>query len=355
MAYKIHKILLFVVLIIGGLILSGCNKDQKTDMTNPPITILPPSPSPTPLQTEEPDITISPFPTISQKDSSSNDSSTTELTSEGAKALILERLDITKYSVDLIDSSLSLKGNIYYSFLVREGNRIFEPALIVDKASGEIFCYDSSGTISDYSNFPLYNETLDTVCDWNGTFYLYDSIGSVMAELRLGQGDPHSFEFTISTKGSETKTVTAVASIQSNTASYISPEGDSLHFVMSDLAVAVTEEYPNSTIPVFAGVYFPSEQEANLPTPLTKTQAVALLSTLTKKDTKLSQELTEYRLSADDLTIKIKNTLCYSIGVYPKSEQTSSLLTTFYVALDGSRIYQFNAQAKDDIEIWTAK
>ena len=42
-----------------------------------------------------------------------------------------------------------------------------------------------------WSNFPLYNETFDTVCDWNGTFYLYDSIGSVMAELTLGQGDPH--------------------------------------------------------------------------------------------------------------------------------------------------------------------
>ena len=92
-----------------------------------------------------------------------------------------------------------------------------------------------------------------------------------------------------------------------------------------------------------------------MPTPLTKTQAVALLSTLTKEYTGLPQELTEYRLFADDLTIKIKNTLCYSISVYPKSEQTSSLLTIFYVALDGSRIYQFNTQAKDDIEIWTAK
>lgn len=361
MADKFHKTLLFSAFFIAVL-LNGCSIDQKTDTPNSSITVLPPTPTPLESEiseievspTEEMNVSTSPVPTDFKNDPSDNSSE--ELTSEDAKALILERLDVTKYSVDLIDSALFLKGNVYYSFLVSEGNRVYEPALIVDKLSGEIFCYDSSGTVSDYSNFPLYNEAMETVCDWNGTFYLYDSAGSVTAELKLGQGDPHSFEFTLSTKdSSQPETITGVASIRNNTASYTSPEGISLHFVMSDFVVAVTEERPESTTTVFAGVYYFSEEEPDLPTALTRTQAITLLSSLTKEETKLSKELAEYQLFADDLTIKIKNTLCYSISVYSKEEQDSHLITTFYVALDGSRIYQFDPKAGDDVEIWIAK
>lgn len=350
-----YKLFIFAAVCSGNLLLAGCSKNPSTDTVNPPITVLPITAAPTPFP-ENPTVAPTKEPTLSGIPTSGTDETEAELSSEDAKALILERLDITKYSVNLIDSTLALKGDMYYSFLVSEGNRIYEPALIVNKQSGEIFCYDSFGNLSDYSEFPLYNDALDAVCDWNGNFLRYDSAGSVTSELNLGQGDSHSFEFTLSTKnGFEENSMTGIASIQGNSASYLSPEGISLHFVMSEDALAVTEERQDSSVAGYAGIYYKSEQTPDLPTSLTKTQARELLSTLTKETTGLPAELSEYTLIADDLTIRIKDNLCYSIGVYTKEEERNLLLSTFYVALDGSRIFAFDLEAGDDVEIWNAK
>lgn len=343
------KKLFFVFFVTNSIFLIGCSKTSSEESDSSSITILPPTQTASPLPT--PSIlpqTTTPKATLALEES-------VELSSEDAKSLILERLDITKYTVDLINSNLVINEKNYYSFLVSEGNTVFEPALIVDKKTGEIFCYDSMGTISDYSEFPLYNESLDVACDWNGLFYCYNSAGGIHSSLLLGQGDSHSFQFTLSVKdGFEEINITGIASIQGNSASYTNEDGLTLHFVMSEHAVAVTEERTSSTVTQFAGVYYLSTEEVPAVTTLSSEKAIELLSTLSKEQAKLPNEITDYTLIADDLTITIKDSICYSISVYTDLSERLSLMNTYYVAVDGSKIFMFDTKIVQDIEIWSA-
>lgn len=68
------------------------------------------------------------------------------------------------YSFELLDDHLNVSDKIYYIFQVSDGENIVAPNIIVDKASGDILCYNSDGTTLPFSKHPLYNkdETSDS-------------------------------------------------------------------------------------------------------------------------------------------------------------------------------------------------
>lgn len=250
-------------MIIGVLLLTGCkNNDKQVDVTPTPteavtVTV---TPSITITPTIAPTQTPSPEPT--GVDTSTNIDEITMLTEDEARSLVEAKLDLNIYSASLLSNDVVVNNKHYYSFQVKEKDQAIEPALVVNKVSGEIFCYDKDGTISDYSNFPLYNPSVDAVCDWNGIFERLDANGKKNGSISLAQGDPNSFEFTLDVdyEGKSTDYF-GIASIQGNTAKFKDNSGFTINFVMKENELTITESGENPfTKGLFEGTYKLSQE-----------------------------------------------------------------------------------------------
>ncbi len=128
------------------------------------------------------------------------------LTEKDAQALVLEKLP-DGYTAEFA-GNVSSDNHEYLVFQVKDaaGNDIGDVA--IDTQSGERYNYEGEGYMSDYSNFALYDENQDAVCDWNGTF-TKDAEHSVS----LAQADSNSFEYSFTADKS------GIARITGNTAS----------------------------------------------------------------------------------------------------------------------------------------
>lgn len=259
---KIKKIIL-QGMVVGVLLLTACkNKEPQENIT--------PTPTETITETVTPSITITPtlaptstpIPSPSLDDSSSTIDESTLLTQEDARSIIESKLDLNIYSINLLSKDVVVDQKQYFSFQVKANDKVITPSLVVNKVSGEIYCYNEDGSISDYSNFPLYNPAVDAVCDWNGIFKRLDKDGISKGKITLAQGDSNSFEFTLDVnyEGKSTDYF-GIAKIQGNTATYKDNSGFTLSFVMNEKELSITESGQNPfTKGLFEGTYKLSQE-----------------------------------------------------------------------------------------------
>ena len=151
------------------LTITGCSnkKDKPTSVDDTLITPVPnnnvtTTPLPTPVaMTPAPGITLTPTPEVTVTPTPTN-APLDELSEEEAQKLVLAKLDTSKYSVGLSDDHLNIDGETYYVYVVSDSNGTMEPAIIVNKKSGTLYCYDVDGNVTAFTKFPLDNvESVD--------------------------------------------------------------------------------------------------------------------------------------------------------------------------------------------------
>ena len=89
------------------------------------------------------------------------------------------------------------------------------------------------------------------------------------------------------------------------------------------------------------------ESEASI----TREQAFDILASLSKEQTGLPADISEYTLIVQDGTVTIKGIPCYSVCVYANLEERLELMNTFSVSLDGKHIFTFDVLTAADVEI----
>lgn len=101
---------------------------------------------------------------------------------------------------------------------------------------------------------------------------------------------------------------------------------------------------PFSEHPLYAE---PSTEE----TGFTKEDALSQLSRVSAEDLGLPAALSEYTAVFDNWTTNIIGTDCYNINVYSYEGGRRTIIGQFYVAVDGSVMYKFDALLDDFAEI----
>ena len=73
-----------------------------------------------------------------------------------AEQIVRTIIQLTSYSIELLDDHLVSDGEEYYSFCVNnENGEGLEPLLIVEKKDGTLLCYDMTGVVAPIEKFPL--------------------------------------------------------------------------------------------------------------------------------------------------------------------------------------------------------
>ena len=175
---------------------------------------------------------------------------TLKLTETDALQLVNEKLDMEKYTTEVINTSLQANGSEYIVVLVSDDMISYEPALAVDVYSGEILCYYPDETFAPFSEFPLAGENEKEVT-WNGVYQKADDTGDMLLEIMMS--DPTSFEFTITYQ--QNQTFTAVARIETGTAVYEDENGYGITFYPQDGNMNLVESGENPKGTSFAGLY----------------------------------------------------------------------------------------------------
>lgn len=81
------------------------------------------------------------------------------------------------YLIELLDDHLNIEENTYYIYQISDSTDIIEPNVLVDKISGDLFCYDSEGNKTPFSEYPLYTQTSDNeVQDTTNEFTQEDAL-----------------------------------------------------------------------------------------------------------------------------------------------------------------------------------
>lgn len=110
------------------------------------------TPVPTQTPTPSPTQTLAPTPTP-----------TSVLTAKEAEKIVKEKVDISRYNIQLVNSALSVGNGRYYQFGAISGQEFIYPFLVVSQKDGSLYCYDSTeGTIFDFTKFPLQAEVTAT-------------------------------------------------------------------------------------------------------------------------------------------------------------------------------------------------
>lgn len=355
------RIIIFHGLIILCLLLTGCKTasapaavplEQETEANSPDSETDPAAEEVTPTL---PPVTLTPTPVPDTINIENDD----VLAVEDAKAIVEQGLDLNIYTVSLLSDQVLVNDIGYYTFLVKQKNVVLEPVLAVKKTTGELFSFYNDGTLGDVSELNIYHANQDTVCDWNGDYFRYNNLQESDGEIHLSQGDATSFEFSIfAMYHLNIGELSGIARINGNTASYDDGNGFSLAFLMNDGELIITENgenvYAGFNV-TFDGTYTLSEASVSSNKTITKEEAIQLLTTLTISQTGLPAEISMYTLTADDMLLDIKGTSCYSISVYSDLGDRMYLMNSYYVATDGSKIYRFDVDAEDDIEIYSAE
>lgn len=136
--------ILFICIITACIALAACGKkkDKDTDQVTIPPT---PTPTATPTATPTPQEQV-PDETkiISEEDAISN-----------IQKVIGER----GYTIELLDSKLTVGEKEYYVFQVSDSSSVIKPNIIVDKVSGDLSCYYKDGTVGSFEEHPLFTQS----------------------------------------------------------------------------------------------------------------------------------------------------------------------------------------------------
>ena len=124
--------------------------EQQTQ--NPPVTDVPEPtvtvPSATVAPTTKPEPTPTPTPVLSVSQ---------------AEQMVAGKVDTSLYDVQLFNENLVVGNSAYYQFGAIKNQQIIAPFLVVGKADGILYFYDSTEeTVFDFTKFPLQAETTAT-------------------------------------------------------------------------------------------------------------------------------------------------------------------------------------------------
>lgn len=174
---------------------------------------------------------------------------------ESAKMLILEQLDQNTYSVEPQSTDKEIAGVKYYAFTVFKQNQAMNSTILVDKFSGELYACDASGNLMPFSESEFASGTLANSGDFSGTFF--NEKGTVLLE----PADDTSFEFNFTMKSDGgNESISGVARVEGNQATYVEENGFSLTFLLSDGKLTVTESGTNHYPVSAAGIYSSTEE-----------------------------------------------------------------------------------------------
>lgn len=144
----------FIGIMILSTVFTGCKREKKAEETNTPAT-----PVPTAEPTLPPDNTFEGLkpvvPGITGAPEADPDAGQLE---EGeAVKIIQDTIGEQGYYFELLDDHLNIGDNTYFIYQVSDGTSVIEPAILVNKVSGELLCYYADGSTAPFSEFPLYS------------------------------------------------------------------------------------------------------------------------------------------------------------------------------------------------------
>jgi len=100
-----------------------------------------PTATPEPTATPTPEPTATPTPALSAAD---------------AEKVVSAKVDTSVYSVQLINENLMVGNAGYYQFGAIKNQEFVSPFLVVSKADGSLYFYDSTeGTVYEFTKFPV--------------------------------------------------------------------------------------------------------------------------------------------------------------------------------------------------------
>ncbi|MBO5351778.1 MAG: hypothetical protein J6A77_00610 [Lachnospiraceae bacterium] len=125
---------------------------------NTPVPTPTSAPVEEPTSTPEPTATSTPAPTATP-----TPTPTPALSAAEAEELVHSKVDTSVYSIQLVSESLRVGNGSYYQFGAIANQEFVYPFLVVDKATGELSCYDSTAeTVFDFTTFPIKGEATPT-------------------------------------------------------------------------------------------------------------------------------------------------------------------------------------------------
>lgn len=121
-------------------------------------------PEATSVPTESPKATATPLPTATPTPTNTpTPTPTPALTAAEAKKVVMDKVDAGMYDVQLVNENLIVGNDRYYQFGAIKNQEFISPFLVVSKADGSLYFYDSTeGTVFDFTKFPLYVEATPT-------------------------------------------------------------------------------------------------------------------------------------------------------------------------------------------------
>ena len=85
---------------------------------------------------------------------------------------------------------------------------------------------------------------------------------------------------------------------------------------------------------------------------ISKEKALELLKALSKETLGLAKELSEYdEITYDDWTTMVNGASCYSLNVFELSNGKMSFRGTYYVSLDGSKLYKLDGETNEFVPL----
>ena len=127
---------------------SSSVRNAQTRFYAPTPEATPDTKAPTMAPTKAPDEDVTPeAPTPTEEP---------VLSQAEAEQIVRTIIQLTSYSIELLDDHLMIDGAEYFSFCINDAGGVgLEPLLIVEKKSGELLCYDLSGVVAPIEKFPL--------------------------------------------------------------------------------------------------------------------------------------------------------------------------------------------------------
>lgn len=135
------------------------------------------------------------------------------LTFDDAMSLVLEKIDDNIYTVSVQSKKSEIGENNYFIFEINDKITNFNDFIAVSDVSGDLFAYNNEkNEVLPYSKFPLYNASVDAICDWDGKYTSQENGLSI----EFMQADSNSFEFYITGE----KELSGIGRIRGNTAHF---------------------------------------------------------------------------------------------------------------------------------------
>lgn len=270
---------------------------------------------------------------------------------EAAAQLVSEIIPEERYDISLVSSSLNIGSDMYYTFLITLKGTAIEPLIIVNQKTGELKCISSDNTVSAISGHPLYHELNSEPVSWEGTYIITREDGTLSNYIILTPLDSTRFEFTtyvyLETGISE---LSGIASIDGDTASFISESGAALYFSWKG-ADLVIGQHLASQEQNFTGTYHYTEDTDSTIKQISMEEAVQKLLVLTPELSGLAGSMEDYFFYVQDNAVIVSDHLCYSILVYSELNNRLFYTTQFYITVDGACIYRTEDSADGDTKI----